>query len=98
MQQLMRHKGKKFTWNNAAEESFQRTKKELCEAPGHRRVGGRDLWHTPSRTEMEREECLETDSLRKQSLERHENEVWGTQSDDVRGSHLCGKVQGVSVQ
>ena len=23
MQQLMRHKGKKFTWNNAAEESFQ---------------------------------------------------------------------------
>ncbi|XP_063727283.1 uncharacterized protein LOC134854855 [Symsagittifera roscoffensis] len=32
MQQLMRHKGKKFTWNNAAEESFQRIKKELCEA------------------------------------------------------------------
>ena len=29
----MRHKGKKFTWNNAAEESFQRIKKELCEAP-----------------------------------------------------------------
>ena len=33
MQQLRRHKGKKFTWNNAAEESFQRIKKELCEAP-----------------------------------------------------------------
>ena len=33
MQQLMRHKGKKFTWNNAAKESFQRIKKELCEAP-----------------------------------------------------------------
>ena len=33
MQQLMRHKGKKFTWNNAAEESFQKIKKELCEAP-----------------------------------------------------------------
>ena len=32
MQQLMRHKGKKFMWNNAAEESFQRIKKELCEA------------------------------------------------------------------
>ena len=32
MQHLMRHKGKKFTWNNAAEESFQRIKKELCEA------------------------------------------------------------------
>ena len=29
----MRHKGKKFTWNNAAEESFQITKRELCEAP-----------------------------------------------------------------
>ena len=33
MQQLMRHNGKKFTWNNAAEESFQRIKKELCDAP-----------------------------------------------------------------
>ena len=32
MQQLMRHKGKKFTCNNATEESFQRIKKELCEA------------------------------------------------------------------
>ena len=33
MQQLMRHKGKKFMWNNAAEESFQRIKKELCASP-----------------------------------------------------------------
>ena len=33
IQQLMRHKGNKFTWNNAAEESFQRIKKDLCEAP-----------------------------------------------------------------
>ena len=33
MQQLMRHKGTKFAWNNAAEESFQRIRKELCEAP-----------------------------------------------------------------
>ena len=33
MQQLMRHKDKKFTWNNAAEEPFQRIKEELCEAP-----------------------------------------------------------------
>ena len=29
----MRHKGKKFTWNNAAEGSFQRIKKEFCGAP-----------------------------------------------------------------
>ena len=33
MQQLMRHKGMKFTWNNAAEESFKRMKRELWEAP-----------------------------------------------------------------
>ena len=33
MQQLMRRKGKKFTWNEAADEPFQRIKKELCEAP-----------------------------------------------------------------
>ena len=32
MQQLMTQKGKN-TWNNAAEESFQRIKRELCEAP-----------------------------------------------------------------
>ena len=33
MEQLMRHNGKQFAWNNAAEESFQRIKKDLCEAP-----------------------------------------------------------------
>ena len=33
MQQLMRPKGKKFMWNNAAEQSFQRIKKELFNAP-----------------------------------------------------------------
>ena len=33
MQQLIRHQGKKFTWNNAAEDSFQRIKKDLCEEP-----------------------------------------------------------------
>ena len=33
MQQLMRHKGKKFKWNNAAEESFQIIKKDLYEKP-----------------------------------------------------------------
>ena len=33
MQQLMRHKGKNFTWNNTAEVSFQRIKRELFEAP-----------------------------------------------------------------
>ena len=33
MQQLMRHNDKKFTWNNTAEESFQKQKKERYEAP-----------------------------------------------------------------
>ena len=82
MQQLMRHKGKKFTWNNAAEESFQRIKKELCEAPvlgmptekgmvraGHGCVGGRDFWDSPPRTRMEWEDSLETNSVREQSPE-----------------------------
>ena len=67
MQQLMRHKGKKFTWNNAAEESFQRIKTELCEAPvlgmppkragnvraGHGCISGSDLNVTPPRTGVE---------------------------------------------
>ena len=58
-QQRMRHKGKKFTWNKVADDSFQRIKKELCETPvlgmpteknvraGYGCVGGSDLWHTP---------------------------------------------------
>ena len=33
MQQLMRHKGKNFTWNNAAEDSLHRIKRKFCEAP-----------------------------------------------------------------
>ena len=33
MEQLMRHKGKKFTWNNAAEGSYPKIKKVSCEAP-----------------------------------------------------------------
>ena len=45
---------------------------------------------------MEWEDCLEIDSLRKQALERYGIEVRGTQSGDVCGSNLCGKVQGVS--
>ena len=32
MQQLMRQKGKKFKWNNAADESIQRIKTKMCEA------------------------------------------------------------------
>ena len=33
MQQLMRNKGKKFTWTDEAQISFENIKRELCEAP-----------------------------------------------------------------
>ena len=33
MQQLMRNKGKKFTWTDEAQVAFENTKRELCEAP-----------------------------------------------------------------
>ena len=33
MQRLMRNKGKKFTWNDEAQVSFEKIKRELCEAP-----------------------------------------------------------------
>ena len=82
MQQIMRHKGKKFTWNNAAEESFQRLKKktvgrtctrhadrERDVRAGYRCNGSSDLGHTPSRTRVERKNSVKTDRLREQSLE-----------------------------
>ena len=33
MQQLMRNKGKKFEWNERAQEAFEIRKRELSEAP-----------------------------------------------------------------
>ena len=33
MQKLMRNKGKKFTWTDEAQVSFENIKRELCEAP-----------------------------------------------------------------
>ena len=33
MQQLMKNKGKKFSWTDAAQISFENIKRELCEAP-----------------------------------------------------------------
>ena len=94
MQKLMRHKGKKLTWNKAIEESFQRTKRELCEAPvlewhvcpKHRRFSGRDIWHTPSRARMERQDCLETNSIQEQSPERHGDKYWASRRRCLRWS------------
>ena len=59
MQQLMRHKGKIFTWNNAVEESIQRKNRELCKAKKVKKEctcwirmhrSDSDLWNTPPRT------------------------------------------------
>ena len=33
MRQIMRNKGKKFEWNDGAQEAFENIKRELCEAP-----------------------------------------------------------------
>ena len=33
MQQLMRNKGKRFTWTDEAQVSFENIKRELCETP-----------------------------------------------------------------
>ena len=106
MQQLMRHKGKKFTWNNAAEESFQRIKMELCKAPvlGMSTEKGMYLLDTDASVVAisgilhkeqewnERKDSLATDSLREQSLERYRDDVRSTQSGNVCSSHLCRKI------
>ena len=77
----MRHKSKKFTMNNAAEESFQKIKTEQCEAPVlgmstekgmyvlECTIGGSDLRDTPPRTGVEREDSFEKNILREPSLE-----------------------------
>ena len=44
MQQFIGQKGKNFTWNKAAEESFQRIKKELCEVPVLGMPTGKDIY------------------------------------------------------
>ena len=44
---------------------------------------------------MEREDSLETNSIREQSFEDYGYEVWGTQTGNVRGFHLLGKLQGI---
>ena len=77
MQQLMRHKGKKLTWNNAAEESFQRKKEGVVQSAGardangkgnvraeHGCIGSSDFWHSPSIAGVEWEDSLETNSIR----------------------------------
>ena len=33
MRQLMRNKGKKFEWNDEAQEAFENITRQLCEAP-----------------------------------------------------------------
>ena len=76
MQQLMRHKGKKFTWNNAAKNKKKAVRSTCArDAPGKGNVragygciGGSDLWNTPPRRGVEREDSHETDSLREQKL------------------------------
>ena len=88
MQQLMRHKGKKFTWNNAPEDSLQRKKRELCEASvlsmpienwmyvlRYRRFSGRDFWHIPSRARMERKDRHETNIIQEQGPDPYGDEI-----------------------
>ena len=68
MQRLMRNKGKKFTWTDEAQVSFENIKRELCEAPvlgmptekgnvraGHGCISGCDIGHTSPGTGVERE-------------------------------------------
>ena len=83
MQQLMRHKGKKFTWKEKRSRGIISKNKNRAMLStsardahgkrnvraGHGCISGSDLWNTPPRTGVEREDSLETDSLREQSLE-----------------------------
>ena len=103
MQQLMRHKGKKLTWNNAAEESFQRIKKELCEAPvlGMPTEKGLYVLDTDASVvaisgilhqeqEWNGKTVLRPTAYGSKVLS--DTEVRGAESRDVRGGYLCQKI------
>ena len=80
MQRLMRNKGKKFTWTDEAQVSFENIKRELCEAPrgtgprhanregdvrtGHGCISGCDIGHILPGAGVERENGSSSDSLR----------------------------------
>ena len=76
MQKLTRNKGKKFCWTDEAQVSFEKTKRELCEAPvlgmptekgdirvRQGRISGCDIGHTSPRTRVKRENRSPTNSL-----------------------------------
>ena len=75
MQHLMQNKGKKFSWTDEAQVSFENIKRQFCEAPvlGMPTEEGllaldtdasvSYLGHTPSGTRMEWKECSPTHSL-----------------------------------
>ena len=77
MQRLMRNKGKKFTWTDEAQVSFENIKRELCEAPvlgmptekgmfvlDTGCISGCDIGHTSPGAGVERENGSLSDSLR----------------------------------
>ena len=68
MQRLMRNNGKKFTWTDEAQVSFENIKRELCEGTGPRHanregnfraghgcISGCDIGHTSPGAGVERE-------------------------------------------
>ena len=72
MQQLMRNKGREFSWTDEAQVLLENIKRELCPRhagreknvrAGHGSIRGRYLGHTPSGTRMEWEDCYPTHSL-----------------------------------
>ena len=83
MQQLMRNKGKKITWTDEAQNSFENIKGELCEAPVlgmSTETGvvcvrdgcnsGCDIGHTSPGARMKRENGSPSDNLWKKGPER----------------------------
>ena len=80
MQQLLRYRGKNFTLNEGAEESFQKITNDLRDAqklvdrnwpvcPIHRCLRSCGIKHYASRAGLEWENGIKTDSLWQQSPE-----------------------------
>ena len=62
----------------------------------YKRIGSRDFGDTASGTRVKWQDCLETNSIWEQSVKWYGDDAGNTQSADIRGGDVRGKVHVIS--